>query len=170
MVPKSLALAMISVLFTPAILACSCVETPPVGAALLQAKAVFVGEVEQISLKRRWSKKGEELTYEPRLTVAFAVDRSWKGVPTPRIEISTSKDSASCGFDFKLGERYLVFADDSRRGLAAGLCSRIAHLSEASADLAELGEPKREFLRGRLARIRARLRTRPVVEEPGALP
>ena len=68
-------------------------------------------------------------------------------------------------FRSKLGNRYLVFADQSRRGLSAGLCSRIAHLSDASRDLEVLAAPEHDFFKKKIARIRKQLRTRPVVED-----
>lgn len=176
---KILALIAAALLIAPEVVACSCTETPSVAESLLNSKAVFVGEVEKIVLKRRWTKypegretlsggvvlKDEGLMYEPGVTIVFAVDRSWKGVKGPRIEIATSIDPAACGFDFKLGNRYLVFADQSRRGLSAGLCSRIAHLSDASRDLEVLAAPEHDFFKKKMARIRKQLRTRPVVED-----
>jgi carboxypeptidase family protein len=43
--------------------------------------------------------------------VTLDVRQSWKGVDTSAIEVVTNPGGGSCGFDFKIGHRYLVFAE-----------------------------------------------------------
>ena len=57
--------------------------------------------------------------------VTLDVRQSWKGVEPGPLEVTTSGMEGSCGFPFKEGGRYLVFAYHGRRDarLEASLCS-----------------------------------------------
>ncbi len=46
--------------------------------------------------------------------------------------------SADCGFDFNVGDQYLVYAYDYTGALTTNICLRTAELSQAAADLAYL--------------------------------
>lgn len=113
------------------------------------ADAVFVGSV--ISRKEKdggfkealhalfGRDKPRHYTYNK---IDFHVTERWKGVDTNKITIVTALHSASCGFNFKKGEEYLVYAHESPaydEKLSTSICSRTTLLSEASEDLAALG-------------------------------
>lgn len=106
--------------------ACSCAPPPPPLVALDQALAVFSGKVTRISANRS--------------LVWLEVHRAWKGVKEPEMLVSTASHEAACGFPFRIGEHYLVYATGQNGPmLRTGLCSRTKRLAEAAADLAELG-------------------------------
>ena len=44
------------------------------------------------------------------VTVSFQVSEVWKGPQPVTLEVSTSRDGASCGYPFKEGQEYLVYA------------------------------------------------------------
>jgi len=118
--------------------ACSCVERD-FYAAFAGSDAVFLGEVIDISTP------GTE--YPPRVSVTIRVETAWKGTPAPSTtSIVTSASSASCGFQFRVGGRYLVYADrfavpPSPDELWAGLCTRTHESAAGDPDLALLNSP-----------------------------
>lgn len=117
--------------------ACSCAELPSVGEEFERAKAVFSGKVIDIGEIR--GLKG----YTPK-SVLFEVTNTWKGVDQSQIIITTGQGSGDCGFDFKEGEEYLVYANESTmygaKSLVSIICDRTNELSSSQEDLAILGE------------------------------
>ncbi|WP_172252584.1 hypothetical protein [Saccharibacillus deserti] len=73
----------------------------------------------------------------------FEVDTAWKGEAYEKMTLSTEMSSESCGADFKMGEKYLVFARKDGNMLTTGLCS--GNQSYAAgvdpAAVQQLGEP-----------------------------
>lgn len=73
----------------------------------------------------------------------FEVDKAWKGDAYEKTTLSTEMSSESCGADFKMGEKYLVFARKDGAMLTTGLCS--GNQSYAAgiepAAIQQLGEP-----------------------------
>ena len=57
------------------------------------------------------------------VTVEFEVSEVHKGDVPARMTLTTAMDGASCGYAFREGGRYLVFAADYGSGLSTGLCS-----------------------------------------------
>jgi hypothetical protein len=55
------------------------------------------------------------------------------------LEVHTALIGASCGYPFKEGQEYLVYAYTGKQGLQTDLCSQNKPLSKAEADLALLG-------------------------------
>jgi len=96
-------------------------------------KAVFSGQVLDIK------QKGEN-----ELEILLSVKKSWKNASISQIKVSTVKPTFhSCGYDFKKGETYLVFArayEDNE--LQVTICSRTKLLAEASLDLRVLSKGK----------------------------
>ena len=121
----------IGVLARPAS-ACSCVPPPPPEQALEEAEAVFVGMVTRLDQREPHGRL-------PQVQVTLRVQRSFKGDLGSTVEIHTATSSAACGFSFREGQRYLVYAhprEDGPRGLlATSLCTRTAHLDHAREDL-----------------------------------
>ena len=126
--------------------ACSCVYPQSACEGYWPANAVFDGTVTKIeSIVREEQVAGRTLPSTMHL-VTLEVKQSWKGVDGPVVQVVTSTDGASCGFDFKTGRRYLVFSsgygDDGR--LLVSLCSLTREFdgTGASADfLASLDQP-----------------------------
>lgn len=118
--------------------ACSCMVPPGPAQALAGADAVFEGRVGTLG-----SSPGEGKISVPRISVPITVLRAWKGVEAGKeITVITSESSASCGYSFRQGETYLVYAARSQNGvLSVSLCSRTRRIADAADDLTALGAP-----------------------------
>lgn len=114
--------------------ACSC--APPRSAAeeLERAAAVFSGKV--VEIKKH--KQAENIF--TAVEVIFRVERSWKGAEGETVSVFTSGWSAACGYGFKGGRTYLVYAHRDAEGrLSTSTCSRTRRLKDAREDLEEMG-------------------------------
>lgn len=115
---------------------------------LLEADVIFSGKV--IRVERNVRGQYENLVWHDEI-VTFQVQNAWKGnFQTQAVVLggeATGRDCGigNCGYGFKQGVSYLVFAydwqRDSARILMADKCSRTAPLSSSGArhDLAALG-------------------------------
>lgn len=115
----ALAASVLVGLSTPAY-ACSCADLSP-ARAVEHADAVFTGTVADV--------RAEEGPGRPRV-YTFLADQVYKGRPAGRFTVASSADSASCGYAFERGGRYLVFAAAGSAGsmvagveLSSTLCS-----------------------------------------------
>ena len=76
--------------------------------------------------------------------VTFRVSESWKGPGRETTEVKTPVSGVSCGYSFRPGESYLVYANEASiveaEGLEVLLCSETKPLSKADADLEALGD------------------------------
>lgn len=95
--------------------------------ALSHPGAVFSGEVVEVD-------KGSQIS-----TVTLRVNEVWKGPQRETIQVSTPSDEAACGYSFKEGQEYLVYAYGKEEPFKDDLCSQTKPLSKASEDLALLG-------------------------------
>lgn len=115
--------------------ACSCVPPAPPEQVLARADAVFAGtilDVDTFALPLL-----DRSTVPVRVTIE--VNKVWKGGVSERVVIRTARDEAACGYNFNVGDDYLVYAHPSEYGLVTGLCERTTELGTASEDLAVLG-------------------------------
>jgi len=148
LVPKTVRMSMVLVismmiagvtLLQPCIaFACSCAPSPSVAASVSSAVAVFSGKVMKVD-----APQGQVVSSADPVTVTFAVQKVWKGAAEPQLVVITALDSASCGYNFELGQEYLVYADRNEgpgAALSVNLCSRTTILPQAQSDLAALGE------------------------------
>ena len=115
--------------------ACSCIPPRPPLESMANSDGVFAGKVLRIE-----AEEGLLINSADPVKVVFEVSRVWKGAEEGAIALSTARDSASCGYDFIVGEEYLVYANNGESGLTTGLCTRTMPLSTAGEDLAALGE------------------------------
>lgn len=134
--------------FSRAASACSCAYPGPACQAFWNADAVFEATVVQISLIPRTETIGARESESTDKLVTLQVHRSWKGPQAGPLEVTTARYGAACGFDFKEGERYLVFAHNDRTGgrLGVSSCSRtqqIDAIDPSTELLAFLGAPER---------------------------
>ena len=117
--------------------ACSCAELPSVEEELERSKAVFSGKVIDIREKRSLNGYISKLVF-------FEVTNTWKGVEQSEIIITTGQGGGDCGFDFKVGQEYLVYANESTmygaKSLVSTICNRTNELSSLQEDLKILGE------------------------------
>ena len=118
--------------------ACTCAP-PSIDKALEGADVVFSGKVTKI-IESNIHRNGRPITS----TVYFKVFKAWKGVTTEEMIVRTSINSPLCGFPFRVGEKYLVFALGEKI-FSTWLCSGTKSLRYAKADIKFLGEAERSF-------------------------
>ncbi|HWP42272.1 MAG TPA: hypothetical protein VNO14_03480 [Blastocatellia bacterium] len=118
-------------------LACTCLPAKNATEEIGRSAAVFSGKV--IEIRRDEGAKDLFATVE----AVFEVERAWKGIEKKTVSVFTSSQSSACGYGFKRGESYLVYASEGREGrLITSICSRTRLLKDANDDLKELGEGK----------------------------
>ena len=134
------------ILFSATLVACTCGETSLedafAGADFVFA-ATVVGRVQPRGL-------GGKVGWR------MIQSRVWKGRGTDTVTVYTDQYQATCGYPFKMGERYLVFAwaqgtpGDGVVGwplgvtfpaAMTGLCSKTQRLKDAKHIIKKLGEP-----------------------------
>jgi hypothetical protein len=110
-------------------MACRCLAPKSGEEAWAAADAVFSGRVLKVT------KKPTKDRYSTQ--VDFEVLEPWKGVNGSRLSVTTGQSAKDCGYPFKAGVRYLVFAFDSN-DLKTDKCTRTVELEVAKADLKDL--------------------------------
>jgi hypothetical protein len=118
-------------------ISCSCAEPLPgtseenqVLQELKDADTVFLGTVLSI-----WPTP----TLEKRVTLL--VHKSWRGKGSEKVVVRTGLGGGDCGFRFKRGEKYLVYAYVHEGRLSTHICSRTTNVVYAAFDLKILGTP-----------------------------
>jgi hypothetical protein len=106
--------------------ACDCVNAGPACKAFANTQAIFAGRVTKIA--------SADTTHR---LVTFDVTTAYRGMTDKTAEISTGMGGGDCGFEFKEGGSYLVYAaPDSATGkLSTGICMRTRLLGEAKDDI-----------------------------------
>jgi len=117
--------------------ACSCDMPGNAQEELDRSSAVFSGEVIGILDK---NKNGYIQSSADPIAVLFEVEETWKGVTQSQVIVYTAKDSTSCGYQFALNTKYLVYAYESDGSLNTSICSKTTPLTLAVDDMDELGE------------------------------
>lgn len=97
--------------------ACSCAGPVSPEQAAEQVDAVFVGVVRKID--RPWRLFGSSA--DP-VWVTVDVSEVHKGDLPATVRVATASESASCGYEFVEGRRYLIFARGGADELSTGLC------------------------------------------------
>jgi hypothetical protein len=142
--------------------ACKCgrdPNAPPEGseaavtASLEFSDAVFTGRVVGVQsrlrlylrLPRYWlmTRGGRELSDEQedrmfRRRVRLKVEQAFKGVKSGKVMLYTGWGGGDCGYDFRLGSRYLVYAHDSWGSLYAGICGATKAIEKAPGEISIL--------------------------------
>jgi hypothetical protein len=132
----SLVLTLLS--FSDTAFACSCMGTRPPCEAYWQAEAVFIGTPKEVS----WIEiedKIENSTFKYRERVfRFSVDQAFRGVNGSQVSVMTGQGGGDCGYGFKIGELYLVYAyrDNQKKDmLSTSICTRTRPIRNADEDL-----------------------------------
>ncbi len=141
--------ALIAFSFASSVLACSCAGPGLPHEQFASANVVFKGEV--LRVNDRWNVFRKAWTYVLLLMdrqpsekhygfeVQFEVSRMWRGPGTSKLRIFTGRGGGDCGYPFKVGERYLVYAyGNTNEGWYADICSRTRVATGAAEDLAYL--------------------------------
>jgi len=120
--------------------ACSCASSGPPCQAAFQVDAIFAGRVQSISPLPDDDlpplRPGEARI--PRtVRVDFVAVQGFRGLEAATVSVLTAGSGPACGYTFKKGERYLVYAKRQPDGkeLVTGICSRTRLLAEADEDL-----------------------------------
>lgn len=110
--------------------ACTCRYTPFEGAREFSSVIALV-EVESIRpTQDRIGGEGQD--------VELKVHATWKGSYSGRQRI---EGGSLCGFWFKPGEHYLLYASDWKGNMRTSLCTRTKEYSRAGEDIGKLGIP-----------------------------
>ena len=125
---------------------CDCMPAGTVAQAREGSAAVFAGTV--VSIRDTVAPSGEH--QHPMRAVTLQVRRGWRGVDAERVTVVTGFGGGDCGYDFHVGEPYLVYATRYAglpdQPLVVGICSRTEELAKAGKDVEELGPPERIWL------------------------
>lgn len=127
----------VSLLFVNTVIvsACSCAQPSSPKESIGQSTAVFAGKVVDIDVP-----SGIVTSSGDSVKVTFEVSEIWKGSDYKTLVITTARDSATCGYDFKKNEEYIVYAYGEENKLSTDICSRTKLLTNAQEDLQELGD------------------------------
>ena len=124
--------------------ACMCGPSGAPRDAMAEADAVFAGQVVAIHEPGPYLRNGQMVIGSADLMkVKFNVGRVWKGPRRETITVETERMGISCGYEFKEGRRYIVYAWGGNR---TGLCTRTAPVWLAVRDFAALGLGQRPDL------------------------
>lgn len=138
---KILLITSLVFLANPAIVsACSCMNPGTPTEELQKADAVFSGQVIDIQENSYEFYPG---VFAGEYQVKIQVDNYWKNANQSELDVYTNLESTACGYDFELGEKYLVFAyanDEDR--LSTSWCSLTQPLDGAKLILEEIGAGK----------------------------
>lgn len=120
--------------------ACSCRPPPPPERALEAAEAVFEARVSAPPTSK--SAAGGTASSADEARVALKILRAWKGAGVEAgrdVTLVTPSGSAACGYGFKAGESYVIYAARSPSGdLATNICTRTRRSQDAAEDVAAL--------------------------------
>lgn len=112
--------------------ACDCAIPVHAAEALAENAAVFTGKV--LAMKgTKWKGQYDE-EYD---AVLLEVDQIWKGIAQSQIIVYNPISSCQYGFD--AGSSHLVYARANGGELVVSNCSRTVEISQAIADLSQLG-------------------------------
>jgi hypothetical protein len=117
------------------VLGCTCPMSGPPCQATWMADSIFVGTV--VSMRPiELDSSGQP--YQANL-VTFDVERGFMHAAPGSLQIVTGMDGGSCGYRFKAGAKYLVYASKNDSSfLIAGRCSRTRPIADALEDLSYL--------------------------------
>ncbi len=119
-------------------LACSCLSPGSPCQSAFQVDAVFAGTVRSISVADDGSPlRPADAQIPGALQVEFEGVVPFRGIQASTVSVATAGSGAACGYAFKQGERYLVYArrNSAGTGWVTGICSRTRLLADAGDDL-----------------------------------
>jgi hypothetical protein len=97
-----------------------------------EASAVFVGVVTGSS--RATLDQGDHQF--PQRLFQFRLEQAYRGIAGKEVSVITGMGNGDCGYDFRVGEKYLVYAfRTSDNKLSTSICTRTRLFSEAQEDL-----------------------------------
>ena len=112
--------------------ACACADLGSLADEYHKSSAVFIGRIGAIEISTRVY-KGDKID---KMVATFEVEQRWKGPARRRLQVRTCGTQTfvcTCGADFQLGQRYVVFAEGKM--LETSSCNRTAIANPAGDDL-----------------------------------
>jgi hypothetical protein len=109
--------------------ACSCVPDVPLCESFWSSDAVFEGEVVEVT-----DRKDAPTPFAKR-RARFTVARVWRGDVPASVDVMTGSGGGDCGYGFRKGRKYLVYASEGQSGLVTNSCSPTKPLDRAAPDL-----------------------------------
>jgi len=119
--------------------ACTCSFVGPPCEEYWKSEAVFAGKVIKRSTFYAEEGEGDSRYKYQQVLARFSIEQAFKGIAGDEVEIVTGMGGGDCGYHFKDGERYVVYAIRSGRDksrLYSGACNRIKLVAEAEEDFA----------------------------------
>ena len=101
--------------------ACACADLGSIADEYHKSSAVFIGRIVAIEISTRVY-KGDKIE---KMVATFEVEQRWKGPSLRRLRVQTCGTQTfvcTCGADFQLGQRYVVFAEG--KPLETSSCNR----------------------------------------------
>ena len=126
--------------------ACSCVPDVPLCESFWNSDAVFEGEVQEIETPAR----KQRLDPFAGRRVRFTVDRVWHGEVAGSVDVMTGSGGGDCGYSFRKGRKYLVYASEREGRLMTNICSPTKPVDRAAADREYLSTARATNARGRI--------------------
>jgi hypothetical protein len=119
--------------------ACQCEPSGPSCQNAFQVDAVFAATARSIAPLPEDGPplRPGELRIPRAVRVVFEDVVGFRGVSTPAVSVVTAGSGPACGYEFNVGERYLVYARQAKdgSGLVTGICSRTRPIAQAEDDL-----------------------------------
>jgi hypothetical protein len=111
--------------------ACDCAREGKPCEEYWKASVVFAGLV---TGSARVTLKQGDYTISKKV-VDLKVDQAYKGIGGSEVQVLTGLGDSDCGYGFRVGEKYLVYAFRNENKLETSICTRTRPLSEADKDL-----------------------------------
>ncbi len=138
-VPSLIGLTLLTLASVSDAWACECASGGPPCQNAFQVDAVFAGTVRSISPLPDDGPplRPGEMRIPRTVRVEFDSVVPFRGNQASNVSVLTAGSGPACGYSFKQGERYLVYASRNTQGagLVTGICSRTRPLAEATDDL-----------------------------------
>lgn len=123
-------ISLILLIYPENFFACSCLRTPnPPCRSYWNTPVIFDGIVTEFA-----SIENNPNGFENR-KAKFKVENAYKGISTEEIDIYTGDGGSDCGFPFRVGQRYLVYAYGNDNYLTTTYCARTSSLKNVAEDL-----------------------------------
>lgn len=139
--------------------ACSCVADVPLCESFWNADLVFEGEVVAIESLPGSNSTGPRFV---KRQVRFTVERVWRGNAADSVTVMTGAGGGDCGYNFRKGRKYLVFASEHEGRLWTNICSPTKPLDRAAQDLEYLANAATSSTAGRIYGIVRASKGRPL--------
>jgi hypothetical protein len=115
--------------------ACSCANEPPPCEAFTEATAIFVGKVIGAAQQNEVVNKNGSKTIYDVGSIRFAVQEAFVGIKGTEATIQSGTGGGDCGYWFRRGETYLIYAYGELDNLSTNICTRTRLITVAEEDL-----------------------------------